>query len=88
MRTMQKFSALMICTLLAAAGREMFENVRNDPTNHRREINASAYSLDACQERMDELAGINVEMTGHTQAILVSVLNFARRTALPKRRHH
>ena len=76
MTVTQMFGAVMIGMLLGAVGCETVENVRNDPTNQRRELTASAYSLDGCQEKMDELAEGHVEMTGHTQAILVSVLNF------------
>ena len=76
MTIMQIFGALMIATLPGVWGCGTVENVGNDPANHRRAITASAYSLDGCQEKMDELAGGHVEMTGHTQAILVSVLNF------------
>jgi len=32
-------------------------------------------TLGDCQEKMDELAGGHVQMTGHTQAVLGSVLN-------------
>jgi hypothetical protein len=74
-KVMRIFGAVMIGALLTAAGCETVENVRNDPTNQRREITASSYSLDSCQKKMDELAGKHVEMTGHTQAILVSVHN-------------
>ena len=49
--------------------------VQDDPANHRRDVSASAYSLDGCQEKMNELAGGQVRMTGHSQQILQSVLN-------------
>lgn len=51
MTVVQMFGAVMISTLLGAVGCETVENVRNDPTNQRREITASAYSLDGCQEK-------------------------------------
>lgn len=66
----------MICALGGLAiGCATVESVQSDPANHRRTIVASAYSLDGCQEKMDELAGGHVEMTGHTQLVIVSVLN-------------
>ncbi len=49
--------------------------VQEDSANHRREVEASAYTLEGCQEKMDEMAGGHVQMTGHEQAVLVSVLN-------------
>ena len=50
--------------------------IQADPANHRWDASASAYSLDGCQEKMNELAGGPVQMTGHSQQILQSVLNF------------
>jgi hypothetical protein len=50
--------------------------VQEDPANHRRSVSTSAYSLEGCQEKMDELAGGPVQMTGHVQEILQSILNF------------
>jgi hypothetical protein len=37
---------------------------------------ASAYTLSGCQTKLDNEAGQHVEMTGHSQRIIVSVFNF------------
>jgi hypothetical protein len=67
--------SLILILCVAVLGCETIQNVQNDPVNRRREVSASAYSLGGCQEKMDELVGGHVQMTGHTQAILVSLLN-------------
>jgi hypothetical protein len=58
-----------------AVGCSTNQFVQDDPTNHRRDVSASAYSLDGCQEKMNELGGGTVQMTGHSQQILQSILN-------------
>jgi len=72
--------ARSLCLLLGlgatAIGCATQQFIQNDPANHRRDVSASAYSLDGCQENMNELAGGPVQMTGHSQQILQSVLNF------------
>lgn len=60
----------------AVSGCATRQSVQEDSANHRREVAASAYTLEDCQEKMDELAGGHVQITGHTQTVLLSVLNF------------
>jgi hypothetical protein len=68
-----------LCLALAlgamACGCATQQFVQDDPANHRRDVSASAYSLEGCQQKMNELAGGQVRITGHSQQILQSALN-------------
>jgi hypothetical protein len=70
-----KFLCLAMCLSAIAIGCSTNQFVQDDPANHRRDVSASAYTLDGCQEKMNELGGGTVQMTGQSQQILQSILN-------------
>jgi hypothetical protein len=69
-------SLTLVLGAVSGSGCATRQGLQDDPANHRKDVAASAYTLGDCQEKMDELAGGHVQMTGHTQAVLGSVLNF------------
>jgi hypothetical protein len=70
-----KFFGLAMCLSVIAIGCSTNQFVQDDPANQRRDVSAPAYPLDGCQEKMNELGGGPVQMTGHSQQILQSILN-------------
>ncbi len=69
-------AACLTLVLNTVSGCATRQSLQEDAANHRKEVTASAYTLEDCQEKMDELAGGHVQITGHTQTVLLSVLNF------------
>jgi hypothetical protein len=67
---------ILSLALFCLTGCSTWEGVRDDPANHQKVVTATAYGLDACQSRMDELAQTNVTMVEHSRQLMLTLFSF------------
>ena len=61
--------------ILCLAGCMTVQGISSEPTEHRKVITASAYSLEGCQAKLDESAGRRAEMTEQVSQVGISILS-------------
>jgi hypothetical protein len=70
-----KRTIVTLALALALSACSTIQGVENQPAEHRKAVVASGYSLSGCQQNLDQQASGHVEMSYHTDQILMSVLN-------------